>query len=116
MAAASSLQSVPGASAEISVPPTVSRWIAKLAYVATGRAPAPSKYTTGNSGSVGPAGRTMLGLSLPGFQPTEPSRMWKRRLNASPSTRPDAAEILAGASRALASRTLWAIRPGSFSM
>ena len=34
-----------------------------------------SKKTTGNSGSAGPAGRTMFGLSFPGFQPTEPSRI-----------------------------------------
>ena len=45
-----------------------------------------STNTTGTAGSVGPAGRTIFGFFFPGFQPTVPSVMWNRRLNASPSS------------------------------
>ena len=67
----------------------------------------------GRSGSIGPAGATMFGFSLPGFQPTVPSFMKKRRLKLTLSSRPRPKAARAGASFALARRTLSAILRGS---
>jgi hypothetical protein len=72
-----------------------------------------STSTTGTPGSVGPAGRTIFGFFLPGFQPTLPSVMWKRRLNASPSSVPAPKESFAGASASCAFLTASAIFDGS---
>ena len=44
----------------------------------------------GTSGSIVPAGLRIFGFPLPGFQPTVPSFMWKRRLKAIELSRPRA--------------------------